>query len=231
MGRLAVVIALVLATGTLGWACGRPTSSAGTLVTPTAGSPSPASPASPDGTASAEPSSSPTSPNETLVKCAELKDQGYTSAEYGFGVQCPAGFWWGTFHNAPPGWLSLYRTVDDRYLNGYPAGQIELGVRNFDSDTLRHWIDKRVGPPMSTDGIHIWDSVSNVREISVGGSTGLAFDYVMTGPESPDNFHAVALVLQSKFVLVIDWWAYVASGYGSAIGKVADALVASLTVS
>jgi hypothetical protein len=84
---------------------------------------------------------------------------------------------------------------------------------------------------MSTDGIHIWDSVSNVREISVGGSTGLAFDYVMTGPESPDNFHAVALVLQSKFVLVIDWWAYVASGYGSAIGKVADALVASLTVS
>jgi hypothetical protein len=70
-------------------------------------------------------------------------------------------------------------------LTGYPAGQIELGVRNFASDTLRHWIDQRVGPPLSTDGIHIWDSVADIREISVGGSTSLAFDYVMTGPESP----------------------------------------------
>jgi hypothetical protein len=231
MGRFAVVIAVVIAAGALEGACGRATSPAGTLVTPTAGSPSPASPASPARTASPAPSSSPTSFNETLVKCEDLKNQRYTSKEYGFSVQCPTGFWWGTFHNAPPGWLSLFRTVDDRYVNGYPEGQIEMGVRNFDSDTLRHWIDQRIGPPFSTDGIHIWDSVSNVREISAGGSTGLAFDYVMTGPESPNNFHAVAVVLQSKFVLVIDWWAYEQSGYGPTIAKEADALVASLTVS
>lgn len=220
----------MVVTGVLGCACGRPTSLAGTSLSPAAGSPSPAWPASPARTASPQPGSSPTSPNETLVKCIDLKDQRYTSTEYGFTVQCPAGFWWGTFHGVPAGWLSAYRTVDDRYVNGYPPGQIELGVRNFDSDTLRHWIDQRVGPPLSTDGSHIWDSVSNVREISVAGSAGFAFDCIMTGPESPDNFRAVALVLQSKFVLVIDWWAYASTGYGPAIGKVADALVSSLTV-
>jgi len=116
-------------------------------------------------------------------------------------------------------------------VSGYPAGQIEIGVRNLDSDTLRHWIDQRVGLPYSSDGSHIWDSVTNVREVSLAGSTGLAFDFVMAGSESPYNFHAVALVLQSKFVLVIDWWAYANSGYGPAVGKVADSIVASLTVS
>jgi hypothetical protein len=191
----------------------------------------PISNASPARSASPEPTGSPTSPNEDLVKCEDLKDQRYTSTAYGFSVQCPSGFWWGTFRNAPPGWLSLYRTVDDRYVNGYPAGQIEIGVRNLDSDSLRHWVDQRVGPPYSSDGSHIWDSVTNVREISLAGSTGLAFDFVMAGSESPYNFHDVALVLQSKFVLVIDWWAYAASRYGPAIGKVADAFVASVTVS
>ncbi len=55
---------------------------------------------------------------------------------------------------------------------------------------------------MAADGYHIWNSVSNVRDISIAGSAAIAFDYVMTGPESPNDFHAVALVLQSKFVFV-----------------------------
>jgi hypothetical protein len=124
----------------------------------------------------------------------------------------------------------MSRAVEDRYKNGYPAGQIEFGVRTLDADTLRHWIDSHTGDPMAADGYHIWNSVSNVRDVSIAGPAAIAFDYVMTGPESPNDFHAVALILQSKFVFVIDWWAYAASGYGPTIGKVADVVVASLTV-
>ena len=75
-----------------------------------------------------------------------------------------------------------------------------------------------------------WNSVSNLRDNAVGGLPAIAFDYVMKGPESPENFHAVALILQSKYVFVMDWWAYANSGYGPAIDKVANSVVASIAI-
>jgi hypothetical protein len=166
-----------------------------------------------------------------LVKCEDLPKQVYSNKEYRFAIACPSGFWWETFRNQPPEWLFGSRVVEDRYKDRYPAGQVEMHVFPYDSDTLRHWIDTRIGTPFSGDSRHHWDSVSNVQESSVAGSTGIAFDYVFAGPESPTNFHAVAFVLQSKYVFVIDWWAYAASGYDAPIAKVANSMVTSLTSS
>jgi hypothetical protein len=170
------------------------------------------------------------SPAAGLVRCESLPKQTYVNSQYGFTVSCPSGFWWETFNNLPAGWLFGSRAVEDKYKNSYPAGQVEFRVRGFDSDTLRHWIDAHTGDPMATPDHNLWNSVSNLRDITVGGSSAIAFDYVMMGPESPVNFHAVALVLQSKYVFLIDWWAYANSGYASAIGNIADSVVASVTI-
>jgi hypothetical protein len=194
-------------------------------------SPSPSALVSPSPPASPLPSGSRRGVNETLTPCELLTGQRFQSAEYGFILACPPGYWWGTFDNPAPGWLALYRVVETRYLDVYPAGQMEIGVRTFDSDTLRDWINQHVGARLSTDPNHIWDSVSNLQAVAVGSAAAIKFDYVFDGPESPVNFHAVAVVLQSKFVLVIDWWAYPNSGYSATIDSVADALVASVTIS
>ncbi len=165
------------------------------------------------------------------MRCESFPNQTYANSQYGFTVACPSGFWWETFSGAAPGWLFGSRAVEDKYRNGYPAGQIEFGIRTLDSDTLGNWIDSHTGDPMAADGYHIWNSVSNVRDTTVGGSPAIAFDYVMKGPKSPENFHAVALVLKSKYVFLIDWWAYANSGYASAIADIAKSVVASVAIS
>ena len=180
--------------------------------------------------ASPLPSASPSAAAAALVRCETFPQQTYVNSEYGFSASCPSGFWWETFGNPAPDWLFTSRTVEDKYKNGYPAGQIEFGVRTFDSDTLRDWLGSHTGDPMAADGYHILNSVSNVRDISVGESPAIAFDYVMQGPESPNDFHAVALVLKSRYTLLIDWWAYANSGYATAISNVAKSVVASITV-
>src|ERR1700694_426239 len=95
----------------------------------------------------------PPSPASTarLTRCEDLPDQTFVSDNFHFAISCPKGFWWETFANLPPGFLFGARTVDESYLGRYPAGQIELHVRLFDSDTLRHWIDTHTGPASSGD--------------------------------------------------------------------------------
>lgn len=164
----------------------------------------------------------------TLVRCETFRNQTYVSAQFRFTITCPTGFWWQTFDSSPNGALFSARTVEDRYKDGYPAGEVGIHIWTFGKDNLRDWISGHIGPAMSTDANHIWDSTGNVGDVVVAGTTGVAFDYVFTGPESPNNFHAEAVVINKDSVFVIDWWTYDPSGYGPSIEKVFNTMVASL---
>lgn len=181
--------------------------------------------------ATGQPAASPSPQAVGLVKCERFPNQTYSNALFGFSVECPSGFWWETFANSQPGRLWQARTVEDKYKDSYPAGQIEFAVNPFDFATLRPWIDSHTGDPLTAPGHDFWNSVSNVSDITVGGAPAVAFDYVMKGPESPNNFHAVALILQSRYVFVMDWWAYADSGYEPAISNVAKSVIASIKLS
>jgi hypothetical protein len=125
-------------------------------------------------------------------------------------------------------WPFHGRIVEDKYRTGYPPGQIEIAIRALDSDSLRHWIERHTGDPMAHPEANYWNSVSNVRDLTVAGEPAVRFDYVMRGPEAPDDVHAVALIVNGKYVLLIDWWAYTQTGYLDRIAKVADSTVASV---
>jgi hypothetical protein len=237
--RALVVTAMVAA---LSSACGsspsRVAGAASQPSAPTATSTVASTSASPSGgvasssrTASPSPSPGPTSPGTGLARCETFAHQTYVNPDYGFSTSCPSGFSWQTFAGQSGSWPFASRIVDDKYLNGYPPGQIEFEVRQLDSDTLRHWIAGHTGDPMAAPDQYFWNSTSNVSDVTIGGVPGIAYDFVMKGPESPVNFHAAALILKSKYVLLIDWWAYSTSGDESTIDSVAASVVASITIS
>jgi len=191
-----------------------------------------ATPATPSATTT--PSSSPLAsasppPVNALVKCEDLPKQTVTSATFGFSISCPTNFTWET-QNPPPGRLVLARTVDDKYLNGYPPGQVEISVAMNSGNNLRDWIASHVGPAYSEAATHFWDSTSNLTDSQIAGQPAVDFDYVFQGPEAPPIFHAAAFVLPKGSVFVIDWWAS-SSDYGPAIAAVAQSMIASIQVS
>jgi hypothetical protein len=155
-----------------------------------------------------------------------LPDQTYTSDTFRFTIGCPANFSWQTY-GPTPGRLLAARTVDDKYLNGYPAGQVEISVVVNTGNSLRDWVASHIGQQGSSDASHFWDSTSNLADIQVAGRPAIGFDYVLVGPESPVNFHAAAFLLPEGSVFLIDWWAY-SSDYGPAIATVAQQMIASV---
>jgi len=181
-------------------------------------------------TPSASPSQSPASTTpasgNALVKCEDLPQQTYTSDTFRFSIGCPANFSWQTY-GPIPGRLFHARSVDDKYLSGYPAGQLEISVVANSGNSLRDWVASHVGPQGSGDANHFWDSTANLADIQVAGRPAVGFDYVLVGPESPVNFHAAAFVLPEGSVLLIDWWAY-SSDYGPTIASVAQQMIGSI---
>jgi hypothetical protein len=193
------------------------------------GSPSASASASAAPAASPSPSqqqASPSPPAATLVRCEDLPDTTFTSDTFRFSVGCPANFSWQTY--APMrGRLFDARSVDDKYLSGYPAGEVDISVVANSGNSLRDWVASHIGPPSSGDTNHFWDSTSNLADIQIAGRPALGFDYVLVGPEGPPIFQAAAFVLPEGSVLLMDWWAY-SSDYRPVIGSVAQQMIASI---
>ncbi len=185
------------------------------------GSPTPVASASPS-----QPQASPSPPVDGLVRCEGLPNQTFTSDTFRFTIGCPNGFSWETFKQSP-GRLFSARAVDDKYLNGYPAGQVEISVAANSGNSIRDWIASHIGPQGSGDANHFWDSTSNPTDIQVAGRPAVSFDYVLVGPEGPPTFQAVAFVLPEGSVLLMDWWAYSAD-YRPVIASVAQQMIGTI---
>ena len=162
------------------------------------------------------------------ARCEDLPKQTYTSDTFGFSVSCPNNFTWET-QNPPVGRVFLSRTVDDKFLNQYPPGQVEIFVAPNGGASLRDWIAGHVGAPLSGDANHYWDSTSNLADSTITGQAAVRFDFVLQGPESPSAFHAAAFVLPKGPVFVMDWWANT-SDYGQVIAAVAQTMLDSINV-
>ena len=125
------------------------------------------------------------------------------------------------------GWLLNARSVDDKYLNGYPAGEVDIAVAGNSGNSLRDWVASHIGQPYSSDANHFWDSTSNLADIQIAGRPAIAFDYVLVGPDSPVKFHAAAFVLPEGSVLLIGWWAF-SSDSAPPIASVAQQMIDSI---
>jgi hypothetical protein len=195
----------------------------------TSGSPSASASASASPAAAGTPAQSqvsPSPPAATLIRCEDLPDKTFTSDTFRFTVGCPANFSWQTF-GAAPGRLFDARAVDDRYLNGYPAGEVDISTVVNTGNSLRGWVASHIGQVSSGDDNHFWDSTSNLADIQIAGRPALGFDYVLAGPDSPVNFHAAAFVLPQGSVLLIVWWAF-SSDYAPTIALVAQQMISSV---
>lgn len=168
-------------------------------------------------------------PAAALVKCEDFPQQTYTSETFRFSVGCPSNFSWQTY---VPGLGRLFhsRTVDDKYLNGYPAGQVEISTLANSGNSLRDWIASHVGQPYSADMNHLWDSTSNLTDMQISGRPAIGFDYVYVGPEGPSVFHAAAFLLPQGSIFLMDWWTY-SGDYTATIASVAQQMIASIQLS
>jgi hypothetical protein len=128
-----------------------------------------------------------------------------------------------------PGRLFAARIVDDKYLSGYPAGQVEISTAANSGNSLRDWVASHIGQPYSGDTNHFWDSTSNLRDIQIAGRPAIGFDFVFVGPEGPPAFHAAAFLLPEGSIFLMDWWSY-SGDYAPAIAAVAQQMIASIQV-
>jgi hypothetical protein len=98
-----------------------------------------------------------------------------------------------------------YRAVDNKYLSGYPPGQIEVTIYSKDADTLSGWVTKHSAPPTSLDPNRYWTVATNQTPVTVGGRAGLSFDWVpITFGTTP--VHATAFFVRATYVLLLKWW-------------------------
>ena len=185
--------------------------------------------ASPTATAPSATGSLTPLPTATLVACQDMPNQIYVNNDFGVSISCPSNFMWQTYpaFQPIPALVFHARAVDKQYIANYPPGQVQIQLYSMDADTLRAWINKHIGPQMSTDPQHYWDTTSNVSDVTMAGRSALAFDYTLFGPEAPETNHAVAVVHGSKYVLVVEWWAYQAS-YRATIGSIGEGMVTSV---
>ena len=165
-------------------------------------------------------------PAAALVKCEDLPQQTYSNDTFRFSVGCPSNFSWQTYVPTP-GRLFHSRTVDDKYLSGYPAGEVEISTLANSGNSLRDWIASHVGQPYSGDTNHLWDSTSNLADIQISGRPAIGFDYVYVGPESPSVWHAAAFLLPQGSIFLLVWWTY-SGDYAATIASVAQQMIASI---
>jgi len=161
------------------------------------------------------------------VRCEDLPDQTHPSDTFRFTIACPSNFTW--FSLRSPGRLFSARVVDDRYLTGYPAGEVDIATVLNSGNSLNDWVAAHIGKPYTADGNHFWDSTSNLTSIQIDGRPAIGFDYVMVGPDGPAAFHAAAFLLPEGSVFLIDWWAF-SGDYATVIAGVAQQMIAGIQV-
>jgi hypothetical protein len=106
---------------------------------------------------------------------------------------------------AGTGLLMVYRAVDPKYLNTYPAGQIGIAIYTKDAETLTGWAAKHSGPPTSNDMTRYWCAPANQAAATIGSDPGLAFDWV--GDMGGATIHETATFLGTSYVFLLHWFA------------------------
>src|SRR2546428_2149202 len=115
------------------------------------------------GDASASRTQSPSPPIASPSPSPSGVWQAYTDQQYGFSISYPPDFTMQSQGTGPPGGLQVYRAVDNKYVSGYPPGQVELGIYTMDAETLSAWVAKHTGPAEapSSQG-HYWATTTNL---------------------------------------------------------------------
>lgn len=226
MGHPARALAIVVLV-TLASACGGTPSQSNASSSPT---PLASAALGPPLTTSQPPTPASASPDagSALIKCENLAQQTYTNDTYRFSIDCPSSFSWQTYAGSP-GRLFHARAVADKYLSGYPAGEVEISIAANAGNSLNDWVAAHIGKPSTADDNHFWDSTSNLASTQINGRPAIGFDFVLVGPESPTNFHAAAFLLPEGSVFFIVWWA-LSSDYAPVIAGVAQQMIASIQV-
>ena len=149
--------------------------------------------------------------------------QTYSDATFAFRIAYPAAFTFKREGNADPVamWLAEYRAVDNRYLNGYPPGQVELGVYSMNADTLDAWLTLHTGVDQSTHSQFYWAATSNVQAATIVGRAVITFD-VQNGPALVH----VTIFRHGVYLIRLDWYS-TDSTYSSDIQAVADQMLKS----
>jgi hypothetical protein len=139
----------------------------------------------------------------------------YNDPTYHFAVTYPSGFSFQTEHGVSgSGLVMAYRTVETKYLNAYPPGEISIGIYSKDATTLSGWVTKHSGPQTPSDPNRYWTSATNQTPVTVGGKSGLSFDWPSINGTT--TFHSTAFFLGTAYVLVSGWWS-ADSSYGATL--------------
>jgi hypothetical protein len=147
--------------------------------------------------------------------------QTYTDSLFGFSIAYPPNF---TFRSTgsssdPAG----YRAVDNKYLGGYPPGQVEVNLYSMDSDSVSNWISKHTGPLSApASQAYYWPSTSNVQETTGPGRPAIYFE----APAGSITIHATAFLRGSSRVVILDWWSADPT-YSPTVELVAQRMLAS----
>jgi hypothetical protein len=151
--------------------------------------------------------------------------QTYADSEFAFRIAYPKSFTFKKEGIADPsfGWLVEFRAVDNAYLNGYPPGQVEIGIYAMDADTLTNWIAKHTGEFTPTNRSMYWKKTSNLHTAFNVGRPAISFDYEVLG--FPVAVHATAFLQNASRVTVFIWWSN--PSYASSIQTVAGQMLAS----
>lgn len=155
--------------------------------------------------------------------------QVFTDSQHGFSISYPGGFIFKQEGGADPasGWLVAYRAVDNRFLEGYPPGQVEMGIYTKDAGSLTEWVQKHsdsvCGLPGNTG--FFWD-VTNMKPVTAAGLPAVSFDEDDTGCSPQATAHVTVLFLGSAYVFRLDW--YVSDpNYSAIVEQIAEQMLAT----
>jgi hypothetical protein len=146
--------------------------------------------------------------------------QTYTDSGFGFSVAYPRGYTFQSTGSTSDG--AGYRAVDNRYLGGYPPGQVEVNLYSMDGDTVSNWISKHTGPLTAPASEHYyWPSATNVHATIGAGRPAIYFE----APAESTTIHATAF-RQGPRVAILDWWSKDPT-YSTTVQSVAQQMLAS----
>jgi hypothetical protein len=132
----------------------------------------------------------------------------YTDTQFGFSIAYPAG---STVQDegASPGDVQSYRAFDPKFTdaNGYPRGQVELGIYAKDAASLTDWVARHTGPASgaTADPITYWTETSKPQSIRATGRDAIYFEW--TTASGPTTVHVIAFIWKVSYVFRLEWWA------------------------
>jgi hypothetical protein len=146
----------------------------------------------------------------------------YVDPDFGFTIDYPPQFVveeLGSRTGLPAGFVKLLRFVDKQFVDGYPPGQVAVGILVKDGDTPEGWLSKHSGESASEP---IYEGVTNVASLEVADRPAVSFDW--DGGEAGD-VHSVAFFRDAN-TIELHWYASDPT-YESTIQSTFDAMLAS----